>query len=276
MIERLLRIRDSGWAKRYPPPEAPWTEAYVERHRALVREALEDRELVARIESRRHLPRGYGFGYDERVVEYPWLGAQRPSGHTLDAGSTLNHAHVLDYFLPRLGPLHIVTLAPEALSFPERGVSYLSADLRDLPYRDGLFETVVCLSTLEHVGMDNTIYGSGDSRAPDPDAELARAVAELRRVLRPHGLLLITVPYGRAEDHGWFRQLDRGGVERLVELVGPRRHSLSVFRYDKAGWQLSDLEHAADARYRDYTRDPAPADDRAAAARAVVCLRLEL
>ncbi|MBA2616395.1 MAG: methyltransferase domain-containing protein [Actinobacteria bacterium] len=276
MIGRLLDDRRSRWTERYPPPETPWTELYVERHRALLCEALDDPKLRARFESRQRLPRGYGRGFDERVVEYPWLLAQRPSGRTLDAGSTLNHAHVLDRFLPLLASPHIVTLAPEAVSFPERGVSYVYADLRELPYRDALFDTVVCVSTLEHVGMDNAAYGADEGRAADPDRELLRVLAELRRVVRADGRLLVTIPYGRAEDHGWFRQLDRNGVERLVELASPRRYRLTVFRYGESGWQRSDLEGAADAQYRDYTRDPAPVDDQAAAARAVVCLALDL
>jgi SAM-dependent methyltransferase len=171
--------------------------------------------------------------------------------------------------------LHVVTAAPEAQSFPERGVSYLYADLRQLPYRDGYFDTVVSLSTLEHVGKDNSRYG-GPEGAGDPDEELGRALVELRRVLVPGGTLLVTVPYGRREDHGWFRQFDEEEVERLVSLAAPRRHELRVFAYERTGWRGSSLRAAADASYRDFTADPRPSDDLAAAARAVACIRMEV
>ena len=275
MLRRLL-ARDEGWMERYPPPEEPWTQVYGERHRDLVSEALDDESLVESFRDGRRLPLGYGRGFDERVVEYPWLLAQRPDGRVLDAGSTLNHAHVLDRLLPRFDALHIVTLAPEAPSFPERRISYVYADLRELPYRDAFFDTAVSLSTLEHVGMDNSVYGLGEGRAADPDAELARAVAELRRVVRPGGLLLVSVPYGRSEDHGWFCQFDRAAVERLVAMARPRGASVTVFRYTKSGWDRSGLKRASGARYRDYGGDPRPVDDLAAAARAVACLRLQL
>jgi Methyltransferase domain len=72
----------------------------------------------------------------------------------LDASSTLNQAHVVDRFLPRIERLHIVTLAPEADAFIDRGISYVYEDLRDLPYRDSSFDSVACVSTLEQVDMD--------------------------------------------------------------------------------------------------------------------------
>lgn len=146
------------------PPTTPWTIDYVETHRRLVAALLDDRAAIGLFASSERLPNGWGIGFDERVVEYPWLLAQEPAGKTLDAGSVLNHAHILDRFQPRLSNLHIVTLAPEEIAFTERRISYLFADLRDLPYKDGWFDTVISVSTLEHVGMDNSLYGGLPAR----------------------------------------------------------------------------------------------------------------
>lgn len=107
-------------------------------------------------------------------MEFPWILAQELGGRVLDAGSALNHGHVLDRVLVDVNALHIVTLAPEELAFTERRVSYVYADLRDLPYRDGYFTTVVSLSILEHVGMDNAIFGVETPRADDPEREMAK------------------------------------------------------------------------------------------------------
>jgi SAM-dependent methyltransferase len=185
---------------------------------------------------------------------------------------------VLDRLLPEVDELTICTLAPEERSFPERGVSYVYADLRALPFRDAWFDVVVSVSTLEHVGMDVTRWGADSATARDPGAELEVALSELRRVTRPGGRLLITVPYGARQDMGWMRQFDRDDVEQLISTVAPSAHELAVFAYDRSGWRRSSLEEAGGARYRVDNRpadDPAR-EDLAAAARAVACLELRL
>jgi SAM-dependent methyltransferase len=258
----------------HPPVKEPWTQEYEERRIELTSGALDYPALLELFGSGRQLPLGYGVGFDERVVEYPWLLAAAPGGAVLDAGSTLNHAHILDRVLPGLDALYIVTRAPEAVAFPERGVSYVFADLRQLPFRDGLFDEVVSLSTLEHVGMDNRIYGDPEPRSADPASELGLALNELTRVLKPGGRFRISVPYGKHEDHGWFWQFGRDDAAALVDRIGPSRADISVFRYTPAGWLRSDLDEAGTAEYCDHTQNPGPAPDLAAAARAVACLDL--
>lgn len=272
-VKSLLARRQARLSEIFPPPQRPWTEEYLAIHTEFLEHVLHDDGLVRSI-GRGHPPRGFGVGLDERVVEYPWLFAQCPRGSTLDAGSTLNHAHILERFQPLVEELHIVTLAPEERSFPERGVSYVYADLRRLPYHDAYFDTIVSLSTLEHVGKDNSRYGGAREEA-DPDQELRTVLGELRRVLAPGGTILVSVPYGQREDHGWFRQFDRDDVERLTALAAPRRLELTVFAYGYSGWRKSSLRAATGARYRDFMADSRPVPDLAAAARAVACVRME-
>jgi SAM-dependent methyltransferase len=275
-VHRALSTPEAtqGLRDRFPPPRVPWTLEYLDRHTRFLTTMLDTPEAVDLFRSGDQLPDGYGIGLDERVVEYPWVFAQAPFGRLLDAGSVLNHEHVLNRFQPQSDDLHIATLAPEDRSFTERGISYVYSDLRDLPYRDGRFDTIACISTLEHVGMDNRGYGAAGGREGDPRRQVWAALAELRRVLRPGGTALITVPYGRREDHVWLRQLDKPEVQEMVAAFEPRESEVRVYAYTPDGWRLSDLDAAAAATYRDYTRDPTPVADLAAAARAVACLRL--
>jgi SAM-dependent methyltransferase len=53
---------------------------------------------------------------------------------------------------------------------------FVEGDLRELPFRGEEFDGVVCFETIPHI------------------AEPTRVIAELRRVLRPGGLLLISAP----------------------------------------------------------------------------------
>jgi SAM-dependent methyltransferase len=274
MLRKLVGS-SSPFADRFPPPATQWTLEYLTHHSELVAHVLDDPDLLGLFASDGKLPRGYGVGYDERVVEYPWLFAQQPAERTLDAGSTLNREDILERILPRLGRLHVVTLAPEPLSYTDLGVSYVYADLRDLPYREGYFDTIVSLSTLEHVGMDNTKYGAARETGGDPRAALRQALAELERVLAPNGKILVSVPYGAREDHGWLRQFDAEDVQGLVSAATAVTSSVAVFAYSSKGWQRSSLEGAAGAQYRNYLEYPEPVEDLAAAARAVACIRLD-
>jgi SAM-dependent methyltransferase len=259
---------------RFPPPDQPFAGDYAERHQAFLNAVLTDEQRLRPFERRRQLPRGYGVGLDERVVEYAWLLAARPRGRVLDAGSTLNHEHILDRVLPEVESLTIVTLEPEEVSFTRRRVSYVYGDVRNLPFRDGWFDTVVSLSTIEHIGMDNRAYGSNLPPSADPDVEAATALRELRRVMRPGGELLISVPFGAYEDMGWLRQFGDKQLDLLHEALGPAEVQIEFFRYGANGWLRSDRKAAADARYRPPTAPPA--EDRAVAARAVACVRVRV
>ena len=169
--------------------------------------------------SSNELPAGYGFRLDERIIEYPWLFSRLPmgAGRLLDAGSTLNFEFLLEQPGLRQKKVDICTLAPESRCLWRKGVSYIYDDLRRLPYRDDLFDWIVCLSTIEHVGMDNSLY-AGDGQKNDasrPDDYLM-ALAELKRVLKPGGTIYLTAPFGKTVNHRWFQVFDHEMVKSLI------------------------------------------------------------
>jgi hypothetical protein len=92
--------------------------------------------------------------------------------------------------------------------------------------------------------MDNRVYGATAPASADPEHEATRALTELRRVLAPSGRLLITVPYGAGEDHGWFRQYDRKAGRALQGMPGLGSQDARVYAYSAEGWQISDFESA--------------------------------
>ena len=114
----------------------------------------------------------------------------------------------------------------------------VQADLRRLPYSDGTFDAVLCVSTLEHVGRDNARYGlPPEARAEGGDVA---ALRELERILAPGGRLLVTVPFGRREDHGWLVQYDGDMWERLLMTTSLEVSERDLFRLGDEGWVRED------------------------------------
>ena len=250
----------------------PWARGYNEYKWAHLRGVLRDSGFDPE-----QLPPGYGLRLDERIIEYPWFISRLPaaSGVLLDAGSVLNYEFLLT--LPKLSgkKMFVSTLAPEASSFNQLGVSYVYEDLRSSCFRSEYFDWVACLSTIEHVGLDNTrLYTDDATKRESAPASHLEVVAELKRVLKPNGVLYLSMPFGRHENHGWFQIFDGPMVDRVIERFAPREVREVHFRYTEQGWMPSCRTASKDADYFDIHSAKGYAPDYAAASRAVVCLEL--
>ncbi len=214
---------------------------------------------------------------DERVVEYPWVFGQLPSepGTALDAGSAFNHRFLIDRLPFPTSNLTICTLAPEKRCFWNLGISYVFDDLRASRFANGAFNVVLSVSTIEHIGLDNEMLYTSDSskRESSPHGYLA-AVKEFRRILKPGGVCLITVPFGRARNHGWFQVFDASMVQLVVEAFGPSTSSVDYFGFSSNGWAPAMPETLSDATFFDIHAQSILDLDRAAGARAIACIRL--
>lgn len=181
----------------------PWTPGYSRVKLEFIRETLADQDLMQRFCSFQELPAGFGTQMDELVVEYPRVVFRLRGGSSrlLDAGSSLNHQEIFLHPKLRVKDITIFTLAPELQRFWREGVSYQFGDLRDMPFRNEWFDEIVCISTLEHVGMDNTKYGPIQKEYREFDFLLA--AQELMRTLKPGGKILMTVLFGRRQSIIW-------------------------------------------------------------------------
>lgn len=263
----------------------PWRSGYAEYRAQYLSKVINDNVLLETFRNSKPLPEGYGFRLDARVVEIPWFLSRVASktGKLLDAGSSLNYDFLLK--VPDLAnkTITIITLVPEVCCYWNLGISYVFGDIRRLDFRENLFNMIACISTIEHVGMDNSMYtGQADSAQGNNKKDFLLAVKELERVLKPDGVLYITFPFGQYEDHGWFQQFDSRLVDLLIEAFDPSRFKETVFRYIPDGWKLSDRASCAQCQCFDVHKskyfDPKSTieypPDYPAGERAVVCLEL--
>jgi len=250
----------------------PWSRGYDVYKREQIIRILVQREFNAN-----KLPRGYGFRLDERVIEYPWLFSRLPAreGRLLDAGSVLNFDFILSQPSLSSKRIFISTLAPESQCFWHRGVSYVFEDLRDTCYREDYFDWIVSLSTIEHVGMDNTLFYTSDSSKKEnaPDDYLS-VIQEYRRILKTGGVLFLSVPFGQYKNHGWFQVFESAMVDRAIGAFSPSSVLESHFRYEPEGWMVSSREESKDATCFDIHHQKRYDEDFAAFSRAVVCLEM--
>jgi len=185
-------------------------------------------------------------GTDERVIEVPWvLSRLVPSGRVLEVGYAFAEAPYLAALLRSGVELVGVDLAGRDVEGMER----VQADVRDLPLPDASVDQALLVSTLEHVGADNSGYGLQAEEAP---ASRADALRELGRVLRPRARLLVTVPLGEPGDHGWFRLDDVAGWNGLFASAGLFVEEQEAYELTADGWRAAPGFRAEGVGYGDH------------------------
>jgi SAM-dependent methyltransferase len=181
---------------------------------------------------------------NERIVELPYvyraLAGATPGASILDVGAAEN---TLAFSLASMGfQVTAVDLHPYPLSHPQ--LEAVEADL--LEWETGqTFDAVVCLSTLEHIGL-----GAYGDAAEETDSSTDRqALERIRELTRPGGLFVLTVPFGAASGDATQRSYDRTALDRL--LADWSVEDLTIVRqHDRLTWIPDDGSNNADGARR--------------------------
>jgi SAM-dependent methyltransferase len=130
----------------------------------------------------------------------------------------------------------------------------LRMDARMTGFRNEVFSQVICISTMEHIGIGIDRSGYDDD-GDDDDGDI-KTVKEILRVLKKGGSAMITVPYGKIKklDH---RVYDRYALSRLVAVdsefsVGAKKE---FYCYDAGKWKRCS-QGAADRMIADDVQAP--------------------
>ena len=177
-------------------------------------------------------PRGAGGMLidSEHRARYQFAAQVVAGKEVLDAGCGVGYGIEI---LSRAGAAEMtgVDLDPEAVSeakarFSRFATALIEGDLRELPLPDHSFDVVVSFETIEHM------------------QEPEKALAELRRVLRPDGILVISSPNPDAYLGGNEHHVHEFRPEELLEAVGARFKNVTGF--GQVAWLGSSISASGD------------------------------
>lgn len=169
----------------------------------------------------------------ERVAEVPLVIAAMaqlpPNSKVADIGGA---SSLLPLQLTYL-PLHVHVFDFRNVPFQHPNLTFTQGDLLEANLPDNSFDAVSCISVIEHVGIAR--YG-GKSQ-PDRDLQM---IAELQRITKPQGSILISAPYGQPHNPQTdgppqgFRIYDANRLQQLCQNA--KIKSLKFFTIQSGTW----------------------------------------
>ncbi|HJT78140.1 MAG TPA: class I SAM-dependent methyltransferase, partial [Gemmataceae bacterium] len=144
----------------------------------------------------------------ERIVEHIFVHTRlpKPPARVLDLGCAESTNSIE---MASLG-YEVVGMDLREMPVQHPNFRMVCGDIGNVPFPDASFDVVVSLSTIEHVGLE--------WYTPPPDGTTDhKVVAEAKRVLRPGGRFLLTIPFGRAAVTPVHRVYDAAMLEALVK-----------------------------------------------------------
>lgn len=170
----------------------------------------------------------------ERIVEVPFvyraLAGVPAAGRVLDVGCAES---TVAFSLAALG-LDVLALDQRGYPLQHANLCVIQEDIAKWKGPGpGTLDAVVCLSSLEHFGLN--AYNSG-THDPDLDYE---AVQQFRAWLKKGGRLVLTAPYGRPAVSDFERVFGAAQLDRL--LAGWQvKERLVYARYGNTEWRQVD------------------------------------
>jgi 2-polyprenyl-3-methyl-5-hydroxy-6-metoxy-1,4-benzoquinol methylase len=166
---------------------------------------------------------------NERIVEWPLVlsAVSKPNSQILDVGA---NESLISLHLASLG--HRVTAldVSDEFEFFHPNLKFLREDIRKSEFPTGIFDYVIFLSTIEHVGLDEKDGGWQSAK---------KVLAKVKSWLAADGTLILSVPYGKKAVAPTQRVYDEATLSDLFQSYTIR--TKRYFKGDQGfSWLPSD------------------------------------
>lgn len=149
------------------------------------------------------------FSINERIGEIPFvfscLAALPMGSKIIDIGSCESTVSVS---LATLG-YEVTAIDPRPYPFSHLNLQVINQYFENYETSDS-YDAAILLSSIEHFGVGS--YGLEKNIRAD-----IRAMEHVREILRPGGLALVTIPFGKASVNDFERTYDEDGLEELFQ-----------------------------------------------------------
>jgi ubiquinone/menaquinone biosynthesis C-methylase UbiE len=186
----------------------------------------------------------------ERVVEYGFLARNllpsRSNMKILDVGSERS---TLTKALSKSGNtkkwevfgIDIAKGLPQAFEEKEESrLLFMRMDARFMGFRDEVFDKIICISTIEHIGVQSSHYivGKNDGLGD------VKALSEIFRILKKGGRVVLTIPYidgSTGGNHKEHRIYNSHTLSKLISRFRVKRKEFYI--YIEGKWKSCKLKN---------------------------------
>ncbi len=148
----------------------------------------------------------------DRDIEWSWVASQMPSGpgEALDFGNGGTYLGLI----AALRDFNVLAVDLGAVCWPYEhpNLRFRQGDILKLPFSEKYFDLIINCSTVEHVGLVGRYGVIEDRQIGDLEA-----MALLRKLMKPGGIMLLTIPLG--QDAVFPPMCRVYGKQRLPQLV---------------------------------------------------------
>ncbi len=173
----------------------------------------------------------------ERIIEKAWV-LRHLEG--LDKGSKILDVGCAESLLSmELASNGFLVTGVDVRHFPLSHPNFhlIQGDVTTAPLEPGFFDAAILLSTIEHIGLG--WYGD-----PKGENQQEAAMAQIYRLLKPGGRLLVTVPFGRPAITPLHRIFDPPGLRKLLEKFKIESLEFGI-KVDEKTWCVPASEEEA-------------------------------